>query len=423
MNINNNLGIYNMFNTLAQGRMAMNINKLMSRDIFSSNNPQGSGSTLGSDGVRFVNNIRAASDSLSSVLRELSGTSSSNRIVAMSSNTGAVSIQHTGSRPSGVSSMEVRIDQIASGQVNEGSRVTSDAAFEGTEGTNQFSIRMGNNTTQLSVNVRENDTNLDVQQRMADAINNSRAGVTARVEVDTETNTSMLRIESNTTGSDPRSSFTVSDVSGDLVARTGANDMAQEGQDAIFRVNDGAARRSQSNTVFIGNGVTATFNSTTGDDPVRITWGQESNANRASVQEMARSYNELFTAAAERTNDPRAQNLASRMIDISRIYSGSLSSIGVGFDSSGRMTIDSERLSQAEESGRLDQFFAENRNRNFGFTNQLGRLADSVSRNPGNFVSNSMFSGGLMGNFGYTSFGNPTQFNFFSPGSIMDFMF
>jgi len=257
---------------------------------------------------------------------------------------------------------------------------------------------------------------------MADAINNSRSGVRATIEVDAETNASTLRLESTTTGSDPRNSFTISDVSGDLVARTGVDTATREGQDALFSVNGGPERRSQSNTVFIGNGVTATFNSAS-EQASRITWGPDSNVTRSSVEGLVRSYNDLFTAAAERTGDPRAQNLASSMLGISRTFSNSLSSIGIGFDSSGRMTINSETKDRAEQSGRLDQFFTENRGRNFGFTNQLGRLADSVSRNPGNFVSSPQFRSELMGISGYNSFGNTTLFNLLNPGSVMDFMF
>jgi len=258
---------------------------------------------------------------------------------------------------------------------------------------------------------------------MANAINNSNAGVRASVAFDAETNTSMLRIEGTTTGSNPENAFTVTDLGGgNLVAQTSANDVARQGQDAIFRVNDGPERRSQSNTVFIGNGVTATFNSTS-EQAARITWGQEANANvsRSSVESMVRSFNDLFTAAAERTGDPRSQRLASSMVNISSVFASSLSSIGIGFDNSGRMTINTQRMNQAAESGALERFFSDSSGRN-SFASQLGRLADNVSRNPGNFVSNSSFGSSLTGNSGYSSFGSPIQFNPFGSGSVLDFM-
>jgi len=317
--------------------------------------------------------------------------------------------------------MSVLVNQVASGQTNEGNKMEAAAAFDGNTGTNRFSIEQGGKTTQISVNVQKGDTNQAVQQRMADAINNSGAGVKATVEIDSETKTSMLRLESATTGSDPKNSFKVTDISGGLAGKMGANEITREGQDALYSVNGGPERRSQSNTVAIGNGVTATFNSAS-EKAATITWGPDTNATKNLVEDMVKSYNNLYSAAAERTNDPRAQNLASRMVNISKTYSDSLSSMGVGFDSSGRMTIDSKKMDQAAESGKLDQFFREFSGKNYGFTNQLGRLADSISRNPGNFVSSQQFGAELMGNSGYTGFGLPTLFNFFSPGSLMDFM-
>ena len=421
-----NSGINNLFNTLHQGKVAMHANRL-SNSLFQmpKNNAPGSGSgSVNADTVRYVSSLRTSADSLASALRGLTGSGSGTRIVAISSNPGVVSIQHTGTRPNAVSSMEVRIDQIAASQANEGNRMTADAAFEGRTGTNQFSIQMGNSTTNLSVNVREGDTNREVQQRMADAINNSNAGVRASVTFDAETNTSMLRLEGNTTGTDPRNAFTVSDVgSGSLVAQTGANEVARQGQDAIFSVNGGPERRSQSNTVFIGNGVTATFNAAS-EDAVRISWGQETNNNvsRSAVEGMVRSFNDLFNTAAGRIGDQRSQQLASSMVNISSAFSSSLSEIGIGFDSSGRMTINQQRMDQAAESGALGRFFNDNSGRN-SFASQLGRLADNVARNPSSFVSSPLFGSNLTGNFGYSSFGNPTQFNPFGSGSVADFMF
>ena len=421
MNISSNISA-SLLSTLYQSNMSLYTNKL-NRNYFPkpSNNAGGSSSFLASDAVSYVNNLRASSDSLSSVLRELSSPSSQNRIVAISSSPNSVSVQYTGKKPENIKSMTLQVGQIAAGQMNEGSRMVSDTAFEGTIGTSKFSIEMGGKATQVSVNVRKGDTNAEVQQKMADAINNSGAGVKATVETDSKTNVSMLRIESATTGSDPKNAFSLVDKSGGLVGHMGANDIARKGRDAIYSVNGGAEKKSQSNTVSIGNGVTATFNKAS-EETVTITWGHDANATKSTVEDLVKSYNNLYSIAAERTDDPRAQSLATKMVKTSGTYTKSLSNIGIGFDDSGRMKINSEKLNQAAESGKLDQFFKENSGKNYGFTNQLGRLADSVSRNTGSYVSSSMFGGGLMGNSGYTDFGLATQFNFFNAGSIFDFM-
>ena len=420
MNISNSFGVNSIFNTLYQGNMALHSNRLSRSSFpFPENNAQNSGAS-GASTVQFVNNLRTDSGALSQALKELSGSTFSNRTIESSnSNTMTASISSSGSR--NFSPMTVKVDQVATGQINEGARTTANAEFEGNTGTNRISIQTESKLTQISVNVQQGDTNRDVQQKMADAINKSNAGVRATVEFNSETNSSMLRLESTTTGNSSASAFTVRDVSGDLTERMGANDIASEGQNAMFSVNGGATRTSQSNTVFIGSGVTATFNKAS-EEAVTLTQGRSANASMGAVEDLVKSYNNLFTAASERTSDPRSQNLASRMVNISGTFSGSLQSIGIGFDSSGRMTLDKERLGQAAESGRLDELFSQGTGRNFGFANQMGRLADDVSRNTSSFVSSALFGTASSGNFMYGNFGNPISFNFFHPGSILDFM-
>ncbi|MCL2222122.1 MAG: flagellar filament capping protein FliD [Oscillospiraceae bacterium] len=401
--------INSFFNALGQGQLAGHTNRLnRGNNLFSmpSNNAPTQAAGVNAETGRFVSSIRTAADSMSDVIGQLM--SSGNRIVAVSSDSGSVSIQHTGTRPSSVSRMEVSVHQLAAGQVNEGTSMQADAAFEGTTGTNQFSITQGNMTRELSVNVAEGATNAEVQQSMANAINSANMGFTATVETNAETNESMLRIESSATGADPANAFTLNDMSGgNLVAQTGANEMASAAQNAMFTVNDGHVRQSASNTVFIGNGVTATFNEVT-EQPVEITWGREQGeANTQAVRDLVGSFNDMFSAAAARTNDPRAQNLASRMLNVVSANSRALSEIGIGVNANGNLTIDSNRLNQSAEDGRLAEFFSGgNRGSNFG--NQLSRIAESVTRNPASFVTNP-----VTGN----------QANQFAAGSMFDFTF
>jgi len=421
MNINSNFGIGGLYNTLLQGNLAMQSNKL-NRSLFPFPNNNGSGQgALGAGGVQYVNNIKSASKELGGAIRELSGSAFSQRTMT-SSDTDIMSVKFSGNRPNSVSPMSVKIDQTAAGQLNEGARMTASASFQGSRGTNRFTIESGGKSTQLSVNVSATDSNKDVQQKMADAINKAGIGVKASVETDSATNASILRIESTTTGSDPKNGFSIKDFTGDLVARTGANDISRQGQDAIFSVNGGPIRTSQSNTVNLGNGVSATFNKAS-DQAVTISQGRDMDYAKSALQSMVNSYNDLYSEAVQRTGDPKAQNLASRMVSISKTYSGSLSDLGIGFDSSGRMTIDSKKLDAAADSGRLERFFTENSGKNFGFTNQISRLADNVSRNTSSFVSSSMFGSNLSENFSYSSLGSLMQFNHLRVGSLLDFMF
>ena len=421
MNINTGLSNVNsLYTALYQGTMAMHTNRL-SRSFYPINQAQQGWQQLSPSSIDYVTDIKQSSSALSSSIRELSGPAFSARTVT-SSNTNVMTVNYSGNRPNNVASMNVRVDQTAAGQQNEGVSMNANAAYEGNRGTNTIAIDIGGNTTQISVDVAEGDTNRAVQQKMADAVNSSGINVRATVVTDSETNTSVLRLESTVTGSDERNSFTVRDVTGDIASRSGINEVSQEGRNAVYSINGGETRTSQSNTVNLGNGVTATFRQSS-PDAVTIAPGKDASAPRNAIEGMVRNYNNLYSAAAENTSDPRAQNLASRMVSISSTYSRSLSEIGIGFDSSGRMTIDEKRMDQAQESGKLESFFTENSGRNYGFTNQVSRLADNVSRNPASFVSSSAFGSNLSQNFAYTNIGDLIQYNYLGVGTIMDFMF
>jgi len=417
----NNAGISNLYNTLYQGKVAMHNNRL-SREFFPKNNVQGQGA-FSMNALQYINDIKSASSDLSSALKELAGPAFNQRTM-VSSNTDAMTVNFTGGNVSGVNDLSVQIDQIAMGQLNEGSSLSATSLYRGDRGSNRFEIETGGKTTQLSINVLAGDSNRDVQQKMATAINNAGLGLRATVETNSETNTSMLKIESMNVGTSEQNAFSLRDRTGNAVAQTGANDVARVRQDAIYRVNGGAAQVSRTNNVNLGNGINATFKAaTTADQPVTVSRGRDMTMVRGVVENMVRSYNNLFSATAENTNDFKAQSLASRIMNVASAYSRSLQDIGIGFDSTGKMKIDETSLRQAFDSGRLEQFFGGGSGRNFGFGPTLGRLADNVSSNTANFVTSSMFGSSMGENFSYSGLGNLNQFNFLGSGSILDYMF
>jgi len=414
----NNNSISGLYNTLMQGKIAMHNNKL-SRDFFPVNNAQGQGS-LSLGAMQYISDIKSASNALSGAIKDLSGPAFSKQTM-VSSDSDVMTVSFTGSNLSNVNDMSVNVDQIAMGQLNEGNRMQSNGLYSGDRGTNRFTVETGGKTTQLSINVAAGDSNRDVQQKMATAINNAGIGLKATVETDSKTNSSMLRIESANVGTAEKNAVSIRDVTGNAVAQTGANQVSRERQDAIYRVNGGEARVSQSNTVNLGNGVSATFKAAS-DKEVSITRGNDISIIRGVVESLVRSYNNLFSAAAENVNDPRAQGLASRLMNVTGAFSRSLQDLGIGFDSTGKMTIDSARFNQAMDSGRVEQFFTEG-GRNFGFGAALGRLSDNVANNTNNFVSSSSFGSSIMGNQSYSGMGNAVQLNFLNAGTLLDYMF
>jgi len=370
--------------------------------------------------MQYINDIKSASSDLSAALKDLSGPAFSQRSM-VSSNTDTLTVSYNGNNLASMGEVRVKVDQVASGQVNEGSRLSSSSSYSGDRGINRFEIETGGKTTQLSVNITAGDSNRDVQNKMATAINNAGLGLKATVEVDTATNSSMLKIESVNVGTNERNAFKITDRTGNVATVTGANDVSRERQDAIYSVNGGPSQTSQSNTINLGNGLSATLRAAS-DDEVSIVRGKDVSSAISSVQSMVRSFNNLFTSAVNNVADPKAQNLSSRMINISSAYSRALSEIGISFDAGGRMTVNNVKLNQAAESGRLEQFFMENRGKNFGFSAMMGKLSDNVSTNTSSFVSNSAFGNSVNEGVSYSGLGNLLSFSSMKSASIMDFL-
>ena len=415
---NNNLAINKLYDSLYQGNLALSSVK-MSRDFYPTNKTQGA-NQLGGEGLKYVNNIKSASKNLSSSLKELSGMAFTKK-TPTSSDPDAMTVKYNGNKPESVKQMTVNIEQTAAGQLNEGSRINANDSF-GSSGANKFSINIGGKETEFSVNVAEGDSNSVVQQKMADAINAAGIGVKATVEKDSTGASSMLKLESAGIGNNDNNKFTVTDITGDLAKKTGVGQVTREARDAVYSVDGGAKRTSQSNNVDLGNGLNVTFNKASGKD-ITISAGKDTSYAKSAVESFVKSYNDLYAEAAQKTNDPKAQNLATKMVNTSKIYFGSLSSIGIGFDGDGKMTLDTARLDEAAENGNLEKFFTENSGKNYGFTNQLSRLADNVSNNTSNYVSRSVFGNELTENFAYSSIGDMLQYNYLSTGWLFDYSF
>jgi flagellar hook-associated protein 2 len=198
--------------------------------------------------------------------------------------------------------MKINIDQIATNQVNRGSVVESDSLF-GNASQYRFEIDIGGKTHQFSVSTTENDTHDAVIKRIVDAINQQQGtGVRAIIERDAENNTSALTIQSTETGSDAR--FTIRDTFGDITSQTGVGQAVQEAQDAIFRINNGQQRTSQSNAIDLGQGIQATMLGASANT-IEVNMRSDGTRAMAAVTDLVRGYNELINTAKS-SDTPRA---------------------------------------------------------------------------------------------------------------------
>jgi hypothetical protein len=225
------------------------------------------------------------------------------------------------------------------------------------------------------VDVNEDDTASTIQQRMAEAVNASDIGVTATVTQD-ENGMSTLTLESDETGA--ANAFTVEDTEGTLAAQTGIAQADQAAQDAVFSVNNGVMQTSATNDIDLGGGVTATLLSATDAGGVTITAERDAEAQTDAMRDIVGGINDLLDAAER---GPANNRLQTELNSLLRSYGPSLERAGISEDRNGRLQIDEERLSIAAENGTLSALMNNPVAGNYGFTNNLNRIATNASGN------------------------------------------
>ena len=414
--------ISSLYSSMYNNSMSLFNNKLTG-SLFPLNNAKNS-SPLSASSLQYVTNIKIGANKLTNAIKGLSNGSSFRVKTMTSSDNETLSVNYVGSIFNRPGNTTVKINQLASGQKNEGTKLQANENFGSIGGTDQqFKIEMDGKTTILAVKVKSTDTNEQVQQKMADAINSAGIGVKASVVSDAENKTSALNIEAVNTGADAKSKFSITDMVGsELVAKTGAGTVTKDAQNALYSVNGGPERSSKTNTLDLGGGLNVTFKKAS-DKEITISQGMDIEYAKSAVKDLVMSYNDIYIEALKNSSDPKAESLATRLLNVSKMYAGTLSEIGVGFDKDGKMTINEDQFNKAAENGKLEKFFTDNSGKNYGFTYQLGKLADNVSRNTSNFVTKSIFGNNLMENFSYTGAGNMLSYNYMNSGWLFDYLY
>jgi flagellar hook-associated protein 2 len=297
--------------------------------------------------------------------------------------------------------MELTVQQTAQAQRNEGYTLTADARYV-SSGAFSFEIEVGDSTHTFNINVLDSDDNESIQRRMAQAINTRNIGVTASVATETtgtgnntET-TSTLNLTAAQTGTN--NAFTVTDVTGNLADAMGVTTVDQEARNAIFSVNGGFERHSQSNEVSLAAGVTATLRY---EGTTDISFARPTNEATRAVTDLVNSINSAISDTNARDGRGSARFLDD-LRGMNRTFAPALARVGISVNNDGRLSIDQDRLSRAAEDGSLARLFE---NDSFGFGARVGRIAQNAAQS--NFYVNAPspvnISSGMGGNF---NFGN-----------------
>jgi len=314
--------------------------------------------------------IRTAGHNIRAAMDVLSGRSQS-VIVGLTSDNGVATVQVDTARTiASLAPQNTTIDvrQTASAQVNEGDDIDADAPWLAGDFT--FEIEADGRVEEFTIAVTADDDNASVQRRMMEAVNASDIGVRAAVTADNTAGTSRLTFTGTQTGAE--NSFEVRDVDGGTLASAmGVTAATTEARNAVFTVNGGFERQSQTNEVVLGAGVTATLQ---GEGRTEITFQRSAEDTVSAVTDLVGAVN----AALRNVNASQGRGNAAFVSDIhamNRTFESSLARVGIGIAENGQLTIDQSRLQAASEDGSLDRMF----NSNTGFAGRLSRIADNAA--------------------------------------------
>lgn len=321
-----------------------------------------------------LSSLKSDAGALLKAASNLTSMQAFNKKTAVSSNTDALTVE-AGSAYTPSSQMNITIEQLASGQINTGAKL--DSAALASPGDYQVKIQIGGKSYTAAFKVNAGDTNKVMQQNFADAINKLNAPLSASVKADG--NTTALSIFATGTGDSNANRFTITDYVGDAVAATAANSMDSDAKNAIYRIDNGAALTSASNTVALKGGVTATFKAVSVDS-IAVSTAADSKYAASVVKDFVISFNSLLS------NSAGSDSLSGDLMAFTRLYSSTLSSFGVSVSNSGALMVDDMKLNQAVENGTLRSFLTGS-SKGYGLFSHIARIAGNVSRAPANYSS------------------------------------
>jgi len=277
------------------------------------------------DDYNSVFNDRTASSSNAGVL-------TATAINAFSANSGATEATY-----------DISVAQIAQAQENKGLALDKDTSSVVDVGTDTFNVNIEGQDHELSVTVAEGDTNEEALQKIAFSINESNIGVSAKVIDGSEEGTRKLTLTSNNTGAG--NSFTISDISGTAIAKTGAANVSSTARNAEYSVN-GIGNTSTSNTIYLDEGMVTANLKGEGESILKISPDEDNVKN--AITDLVSELNSFIDNLGKNSNYIKDEVLSSVNSFIKDNKTG-LESIGITQGENGNLEIDDDQLSEAAD--------------------------------------------------------------------------
>lgn len=276
------------------------------------------------------------------------------------------------------STYKLSVSQLAQSQKNKGSEFSSNSFTSIRAGTNSFKISTGGKEAQISFDVDYNDTNKNALSSMANAINKAGLGITANVVTDDVKKTSYIEIKSNEAGED--STFSISDVEGNAVAKSGAAAVSAQAADAKYRLN-GQEYTSKTNTITLDEEKLKLTLSSVTQEEATVTVKYDKEAIMNAIGSFADNYNKTYNFAKSSERYVISNRLRDQLQTAVSSKAGYLKSIGVNVKYDGTMEIDEKKLSKAldEDIQKVKKLFASPEGIAANVKNITGRTLTSTS--------------------------------------------
>lgn len=197
-------------------------------------------SKLSSEAATFLKDYRANMESMKASAKDITSTKGGDKLAAGTADAGVATVSGTLAKVT--DSYTINVERLAAGQVNRSASFEGSATLPTTGGALRIQTEQGNYNLSLSAGGYK--TNADMLKGYAGKINALNAGVTAKV-VEDKDGSALLEL----TG---EGAFA---LSGTFAERTGLDQVADEGQEAVFTVTkngtDTQTMTSSTNTVEI----------------------------------------------------------------------------------------------------------------------------------------------------------------------------
>ncbi len=237
----------------------------------------------------------------------------------------------------------------------------SDAGDDFSDGTQSFSLTVEGTTFSMSIDVGSSDTNIDVLDALAEEFNaQDSSGVYAEVVSDSDTGESYLALTAHNTGTNSTFTLSGSVLSGINVDESTAADTSAgtggllvSAQNAEYTVDAGSATTSQSNTIdLFDDSVELTLAATTDGSAVFVEVQADTSEIEEKLTTFINAYNDALGFALAMPSEATT-GYALELSSAVAPFVNALEGIGIERLSTGKLSIDGDKLAAAFGDGRL----------------------------------------------------------------------